>query len=96
EKQLFKAFDHWVSQSGSTECSFRPQIQETDDNYSTIDCRAEVSGDMQTLLHFLYNMEKDPLGVKIEAFELTSRDDNGRQLTLGLDLSGLVLPAPAQ
>lgn len=96
EKQLFKAFDHWVSQSGSTEGSFRPQIQETDDNYSTIDCRAEVSGDMQTLLHFLYNMEKDPLGVKIEAFELTSRDDNGRQLTLGLDLSGLVLPAPAQ
>jgi hypothetical protein len=51
---------------------------------------------MQTLLHFLYNMEKDPLGVKIESFELTSRDDNGRQLTLGLDLSGLVLPAPAQ
>ncbi len=96
ERQLFTAFDHWVSQSGATEGSFRPQVQETEDNYSTIDCRADVSGDMQTLLHFLYNMEKDPLGVKIESFELTSRDDNGRQLTLGLDLSGLVLPAPAQ
>jgi len=96
ERQLFTAFDHWVTQSGAIEGSFRPQLQETDDNYSTIDCRADVSGDMQTLLHFLYNMEKDPLGVKIESFELTSRDDNGRQLTLGLDLSGLVLPAPAQ
>ncbi len=96
EKQLFTAFDHWVTTSGATEGSFRPQIQETDDNYSTVDCRADVTGDMQTLLHFLYNMEKDPLGVKIESFELTSRDDNGRQLTLGLDLSGLVLPAQTQ
>jgi hypothetical protein len=96
EKQLFTAFDHWVSQSGATEGSFRPQIQETDDNYSTIDCRADVTGDMQSLLHFFYNMEKDPLGVKIESFELTSRDDNGRQLTLGLELNGLVLPATAQ
>ncbi|HUD45661.1 MAG TPA: hypothetical protein VMR33_02470 [Candidatus Baltobacteraceae bacterium] len=96
ERQLFTAFDHWVSQSGATEGSFRPQLQETDDNYSTVDCRADVSGDMQTLLHFFYNMEKDPLGVKIESFELTSRDDNGRQMTLGLDLSGLVLPASAQ
>jgi len=34
---------------------------------------------MQTLLHFLYNMEKDPLGVKIESFDLSTRDDNGRQ-----------------
>ncbi len=59
ERQLFTAFDHWVSQSGATEGSFRPQVQETEDNYSTIDCRADVSGDMQTLLHFLYNMEKD-------------------------------------
>jgi hypothetical protein len=96
EKQLFTAFDRWVTQSGATEGSFRPQVQDTDDNYSTIDCRADVSGDMQTLAKFLYNMEKDPLGVKIEAFELTSRDDNGRQLTLGMNLSGLVLPAPTQ
>jgi hypothetical protein len=95
ERQLFTAFDHWVKQSGATEGSFRPQLQETDDNYSTIECRADVSGDMQTLLHFLYNMEKDPLGVKIESFELASHDDNGRQLSLGLNLSGLVLPASA-
>jgi hypothetical protein len=96
ERQLFTAFDQWVKKSGVTEGSFRPQLQETDDNYSTIDCRADVSGDMQTLAKFFYNMEKDPLGVKIEAFELTSRDDNARQMTLGLELSGLVLPATTQ
>ncbi|HEX3717900.1 MAG TPA: hypothetical protein VH595_08025 [Verrucomicrobiae bacterium] len=96
ERQLFTAFDHWVKQSGATEGSFRPQLHETDDNYSTIDCRADISGDMDTIRHFLYYMEKDPLGVKLDSFELTSRDDNGRQLSLGMDLSGLVLPSSAQ
>ncbi|HEX4120586.1 MAG TPA: hypothetical protein VH619_08225 [Verrucomicrobiae bacterium] len=96
ERQLFTAFDNWVKQSGATEGSFRPQLHETDDNYSTIDCRADVSGDIDSVRKFLYDMEKDPLGVRINAFELTSRDDNGRQLSLGLDLSGLVLPASTQ
>jgi hypothetical protein len=96
ERQMFNAFDHWVKEANVTEGSFRPQIQETDDGYSTVDCRADISGDMDGIVRFFKNMEKDPLGVKIEAFELNSRDDNGRQLTLGLDLSGLVLPAGAQ
>jgi hypothetical protein len=96
ERQLFTSFDGWVKTSGVTEGSFRPQLHDTDDNYSTIDCRADVSGTMQSVLHFLYNMEKDPKAVKINSFELTTRDDNGRQLTLGLDLSGLVLPQNAQ
>jgi hypothetical protein len=96
ERQMFTAFDKWVKQSGATEGSFRPQIQESDDNFSTIDCRADVTGTMQTLVKFFYNMEKDPLGVKIESFELTSRDDKGQEMTLGLELSGLVLPATTQ
>jgi hypothetical protein len=36
-------------------------------------------------------MSKDPLANKVESFELTSKDDNGRQLALGLSLSGLIL-----
>jgi hypothetical protein len=96
ERQLFTAFDQWVRQSGVAEGGFRPQLHETDDNYSTIDCRADISGDINTVTKFIYTMEKDPLGVKINTLELTTHDDNGRQLSLGLDLSGLVLPASAQ
>src|ERR1700689_2965414 len=70
ERQLFTLFDGWMETSGGTEGSFRPQLHETDDNYSTIDCRADVSGTMQTILHFLYNMEKDTKAVKINSFEL--------------------------
>jgi hypothetical protein len=94
ERQLFVAFDRWVGASGVTEGSFRPQLHETDDNYSTIECRADVTGTPEAITQFLFDMEKDPIGVKLESCELTSRDDNGRQLALALDMSGLILPTP--
>jgi hypothetical protein len=91
ERQMFTAFDHWVSSGGVTEGSFRPQVQEGDSNYSTVDCRSDVSGSPANVRAFLKAMSKDPLANKVDSFELTAKDDNGQQLTLGLSLSGLVL-----
>jgi isopentenyldiphosphate isomerase len=96
ERELFTAFDRWVGKSGVTEGSFRPQLHETDTNYATVECRADVTGDIQTILRFFYEMEKDPIGVKLDSCELTSKDDNGRQLALAMDLSGLILNPPNQ
>ena len=48
---------------------------------------------------FLYEVEKDPVGLKVDSVEISSRDDNGRQLALGLQVSGLLInpnPAPKQ
>jgi hypothetical protein len=36
-------------------------------------------------------MSRDPLADKLDSFVLTAKDDNGKQLTLDLNLSGLVL-----
>jgi hypothetical protein len=91
ERQLFTAFDHWVSSGRVTEGSFRPQAQEGDTNFSTVDCRSDVSGTLATVSDFLKAMSKDPLADKVDSFELSSKDDNGQQLTLGLSLSGLIL-----
>jgi Tfp pilus assembly protein PilO len=96
ERQLFDAFDHWVRASGVTEGSFKPQLKDTDDNYSVMECRADVTGNLQTILSFLGNLEKDPMGVKLQSLELTSRDDTGQQLSLGLELNGLLLPTANQ
>jgi hypothetical protein len=96
ERQLFDAFDRWVRNSGVTEGSFKPQLKETDDNYSVMECRADVTGNLQTIMGFLDNLQKDPLGIRLQSLELTSRDDNGQQLSLGLQLDGLLLPATTQ
>jgi hypothetical protein len=96
ERQLFNAFDHWVRASGVTEGSFKPQLKDTDDNYSIMECRADVTGNLTAIMSFLTNLEKDPLGIRLQSLELTSRDDTGQLLSLGLDLNGLLLPAPNQ
>jgi hypothetical protein len=57
----------------------------------TLDCRVEASGDLGTLSRFVYDIEKDPMALKLESVELSTRDDTGQQLTLGLQISGLVL-----
>jgi hypothetical protein len=91
ERQLFTAFDRWVSAGRVTEGSFRPQVQEGDTNFTTVDCRSDVSGNLQTVSAFLKALSKDPLADKVDSFELAAKDDNGQQLTLGLSLSGLIL-----
>jgi hypothetical protein len=91
ERQLFTAFDHWVKVGDVAQGSFHPQPQEGDSNFTTIDWRSDVSGSLPDVANFLRAMSKDPLANKVDSFELTSKDDNGRQLTLALGLSGLIL-----
>ena len=96
ESQLFNSFDTWVRSSGVTQGSFHPQVRDTDQNYSVLECRADVTGNMQQIFDFLYNLEKDPIAIRLDTVGLTSRDDNGRQLALVLEMSGLMLPSQQQ
>jgi hypothetical protein len=88
---MLKAFYRWAQDSGITVASVKPQWKETDDDYTSLECRADATGNMETIKHFLYEMEKDPLALKVESVEITSRDDTGQQLSLVVQLSGLVL-----
>jgi hypothetical protein len=96
ERQLFDAFDRWVRESRVTEGSFKPELKPTEDNYSVMECHAEVTGTYSTIVRFLYDLENDPMGLQLEDVELTARDDSGQQISLGLEISGLLLPAPNQ
>ena len=53
-----------------------------------------MSGSVSAITRFLYHIEKDPLGVKVDAMELQSRDTEGTQLALIIQVSGLVLNPP--
>ena len=62
----------------------------------TLNCRVEASGDLGTLSRFIYDIEKDPMALKLESVELSARDTTGQQLTLNLQISGLVLVSQSQ
>ena len=91
EAQLQKAFARWERASGVTRVSLKPQWKQPEDDYMTLECRADYTGDMDRLLQFLYQVEKDPMGLKVDNVEITTKDDSGRQLALGLQISGLQL-----
>ena len=59
-----------------------------------MECHADVTGTYCAIMRFLYDLEKDPMGLQVQGVELTSRDDTGQQISLGLELSGLLLPPP--
>ena len=46
---------------------------------------------MADIARFLYEIEHDPLGVKVDSADIATRDTDGAKITLGLQVSGLQL-----
>jgi Tfp pilus assembly protein PilO len=88
---MLRAFDNWTRASGAEVSDILPQWKSDEDDYITLNCRVEASGNLNTLSRFLYEIESDPMSVKLDSVELAARDASGQQLTLGLQVSGLVL-----
>lgn len=93
ENQMLKAFDRWSQDSRIGISSIKPQWKTSSEDYTTLECRVDAFGSLATLTRFLHNIEKDPLAIKVDAVEISSRDTTGSQMTLGLLVSGLSLGA---
>ncbi len=91
EGQMLKAFERWERAAGLTRISIKPQWKDADTDYKTLECRADYNGDIAKFTRLLYEIEKDPMGLKVDNIEISARDDYGAQLTLGLQVSGLLL-----
>src|SRR5947207_5304186 len=96
EQQVLKAFDRWSQESRISVTSISPQWKHDSDDFITLQCRVEASGNLQTVSRFLYDIERDPMPLKLESVEISSRDNDGQQPALGLQVSGLVLTPQEQ
>lgn len=96
EQRVLKAVDTWAQSSRVTVTSITPQWRRDSEEYRTLQCRIDASGSLGTVSRFLYEMEKDPMALKVESVELSARDNEGQQISLGLQVSGLVLTPPPQ
>jgi hypothetical protein len=96
EQQVFQAIDNWAQNTGVTINAITPQWKHDSDDYMTYECRIDAAGDIDRLSRFLYRVERERLALRLESVELAARDKAGRQLSLGLQLSALVLNPPAK
>jgi Tfp pilus assembly protein PilO len=95
ESVLFNSFDMWGAASGVILVGQKPESKDSDDpEYSNMEWHTDVTGTRTQIAGFLYDVESSPLALKVESVELSSKDDTGRQLALGLTVSGLILNAP--
>lgn len=91
ESIVLKAVDRWVRESKISFTSIKPQWKQNAEDYMTLECRVDAFGGMEALTRFLYEMETDPLAIKVEDMEITARDTAGQQLSLGVRFTGLML-----
>ncbi len=92
EQDLVSAFDRWGRSANVELAAIKPQWKRgSNPRYSLLECRVDASGSLATLARFLHEVERSPLALRVEAVELTARDDSGARLSLGLLVSGLRL-----
>jgi len=91
EQKVLMAVDRCASDSRSSITAINNQWKHDTDDYMTLECRVEAAGDLPALTRFLFDLEKDPMALKLESVELAARDNNGHVLNLGVQISGLVL-----
>ena len=96
EQQLFGAIDSWRQDSRVAINGATPQWRHDADEYMTYQCRMDASGNLASLSKFLYDIEKDPMALRLDSIEISARDKEGQQLVLALQVSGLVLTPQSQ
>jgi len=96
EQQVLKAFDVWAQVSRVSITSIAPQWKRDSDDHLSLECRVDAFGNLQTVTRFLYEIEHDPMALKMELVEIGARDNEGQQIGLGLQINGLVLNPQAQ
>jgi hypothetical protein len=96
EDLVLKSFDRWAKESGASIGSIRPQWKTDEPGHTLLECRADASGNLAAIARFLYELEKDPLAIKVDRLEMTSTDNNGQQIALTLQISALLLTPEEQ
>lgn len=93
-EQVHQAINQWAQDSGVSLVGINPQWKTETDNYSTYECHIDASGDLARLTRFLYGAEREPIALRFQSISLAARDKEGKQLSLGLQVSALILTPP--
>jgi hypothetical protein len=90
ESEVYSAVNQWTLASRFSLPNLKPTWKAADD-YMTLEIQADGVGTMQSLARFLYELERDPLAIKIEDLTIGARDPAGKQLALSVRFTGLLL-----
>ncbi|MCE5228394.1 hypothetical protein LLG95_02195 [bacterium] len=90
EQLIYNGLSEW-SRTGISITRQSPTPKSEKDGSNYIEFRLVGQGSIASIARFLYNVERDPRGLRVQDVTITARDEAGRNLTLELLLSGVVL-----
>jgi len=91
EDRVLKSVGQWARESHLGVTSLKPRWIDDNKDVKELEFRATAQGRMGSIARFLYELETDPLPLKVEDVVITARDDRGEMLTLGIRFTALVL-----
>ena len=94
EGQLLGAVSRWAGANRLNVTTVKPSWRlsdEKDAKSRTVQVQVTATGNLSSVAGFLYSLETDPMPLRVEDVELTTRDPKGDQLTLRLTFTGLVV-----
>jgi hypothetical protein len=96
EYRVLESQSRWSQQSRLSVTSLKPRWTQDEPDHKKMDCRAATQGRIEAVTRFLYELERDPLALRVEEIKMAARDDSGRDLTLDVRYTGLLLTGEKQ
>jgi hypothetical protein len=96
ESNVLRAVSGWVRGSGIALNSWTPEWKSTEPGHELFEIRLGATGDLEEIARFLFELEQDPLAVKVDDLLLAAQDERGRELSMTLRFSGLRLLEASQ
>jgi len=87
ENDVFQSIGRWARESRISFTSLTPLWRSNEEGYDLFECRASAVGDQASLGRLIYEIETDPLPARVNECEFTTRDAQGKQLTLTMRFS---------
>lgn len=93
ENQVFTAVGKWAGTNRLALNSVQPKWlpDDKDAKSKKVEFTVKATGTLSSIAGFLNSLETDPMPLRVEDIELTTKDPKGAQLTLSLRFTGLVL-----
>jgi hypothetical protein len=95
ETKVLNALETWTRESDIRIERRQPQWRDEEDS-TMLEFYIDATGGITSVRSFLFALERDlpKLALKIEQLDVSRRDNNGQQIALTLQLTGLVIGTP--
>jgi Tfp pilus assembly protein PilO len=92
ESEVLNAIRIWAQEYGVTLSSIKPEREKGEGEMKEIIFNVACNGSMNSVGQFLLQAQNSPLPIRITQFQLGSREEDGKEMSLQLKLSALYLP----